>query len=476
MCLLICILWLIKEFVMKNWGILSFVLVQLVMLGFHSEARTLGLGGDPNQITQEKSTQPRNAHEGVQSNFKDYSARVPFLGQHLGHSSESRSSSVYKNLFRELLDKSDLEVKSKIDLAFNQLFLGNDTTERVYYPVGNDMGYIEDIANHDVRTEGMSYGMMIAVQLDKKELFDRLWKWAKTFMQFKTGPHKGYFAWHCKTNGTIIDSNSASDGEQWFAMALFFASGRWGDDTGIYNYRREAQKILTTMLHKEDDPDHGTVTNMFNLQNKLVVFVPSVGANSFTDPSYILPHYYKLWSAWADSDNNFWSQAVTAGRELLKSSADKTTGLCPDYCNFNGTPVTSWYGGHQDFRFDAWRVAMNVALDHEWFAEDPWEVKECNRLLSFFKSQGIDSYGNQYTLDGKELGKDHSTGLVAMNAVAGLAATDQDRRDFVEALWNAKVPTGLYRYYDGMLYMLAMLQVSGNFRIYPPAGETIPNR
>lgn len=38
------------------------------------------------------------------------------------------------------------------------------------------MGYIEDILNNDVRTEGMSYGMMIAVQLDKKTEFDRLWK------------------------------------------------------------------------------------------------------------------------------------------------------------------------------------------------------------------------------------------------------------------------------------------------------------
>ena len=41
------------------------------------------------------------------------------------------------------------------------------------------MGYIEDIANNDVRTEGMSYGMMIAVQMNRKEVFDSLWKWAK---------------------------------------------------------------------------------------------------------------------------------------------------------------------------------------------------------------------------------------------------------------------------------------------------------
>lgn len=30
------------------------------------------------------------------------------------------------------------------------------------------------------------------------------------------------------------------------------------------------------------------------------------------------------------------------------------------------------------------------------------------------------------------------------------------------------VPSGQWRYYDGMLYMLALLQASDNFQIYGP--------
>src|SRR6186997_3435220 len=86
----------------------------------------------------------------------------------------------YRNLFAEYLSKSDAEVDARIDAAWNQLFYGNDDSERIYYPVGEDMAYITDIGNGDVRTEGMSYGMMIAAQLDKQEEFNRLWKWAKT--------------------------------------------------------------------------------------------------------------------------------------------------------------------------------------------------------------------------------------------------------------------------------------------------------
>src|SRR5215210_6638077 len=92
------------------------------------------------------------------------------------------TSGVYRNVFKEYLGKSDAEVQARIDAAWYQLFYGNDDSERVYYPVGGDMAYMEDIGNGDVRSEGMSYGMIIAVQFDKKQEFDRLWKWTKTYM------------------------------------------------------------------------------------------------------------------------------------------------------------------------------------------------------------------------------------------------------------------------------------------------------
>ncbi len=382
------------------------------------------------------------------------------------NTSGSYFTAKYSNLFTELLGKSQSQVDAKVDSAFTQLFFGNNETQRVYYPVGSDMGYIEDINNRDVRTEGMSYGMMIAVQLDKKEVFDKLWKWANTYMQFHSGQHKDFFAWHCKTDGTKIDSSSASDGEQWFVMSLFFAASRWGNGKGIFNYQAEAQNILDAMLSKADSSNKGNVvTNMFNKRNHLVVFVPNGAADKFSDPSYILPHYYELWSRWSNKNNSFWCEAASAGRNFLEKSANAETGLCPDYAKFNGTPVGSW-GGHEDFRFDAWRVAMNVAVDYEWFGKDKWEVAECNRLLDFFTSMGISSYGNQFTLEGKQLSSNQSTGLIAMNAVAAIASTNKNRKDFVKALWNVPIPAGKYRYYDGMLYVLGLLQVSGNFKIY----------
>lgn len=373
----------------------------------------------------------------------------------------------YRNLFAEYLGKSDQEIQARIDLAWDQLFYGDDDSERVYYPVGEDMAYIMDIGNNDVRSEGMSYGMMIAVQLDKKEEFDRLWKWAKTYMYQSSGPFQGYFAWHCTQEGVKLDDGPASDGEEWFAMALLFASARWGDGEGIFAYRSQAQEILDVMLHKEDEEDSGYVTNMFNREQKQVVFVPVSGRlSSFSDPSYHLPAYYELWARWAARDNEFWADAAETSRAYFKKAAHPETGLMPNYANFDGTPYDDDY--HKDFRFDAFRTLSNVAVDYVWFAADPWQVEQSNRVLNFLASQGMDTYVNQYAIDGTPLTTERSTGLSAMAASAALAADREVGEPFVQALWDTRIPTGKWRYYDGLLYMLAMLQVSGNFRIYTP--------
>ncbi len=60
-----------------------------------------------------------------------------------------------------------------------------------------------------------------------------------------------------------------------------------------------------------------------------------------------------------------------------------------------------------------------------------------------------------------------------MNAVACLASTNDNSKDFLEELQNTSIPSGAGRYYDGLLYILVMLQVSGNFRIYDPTGNPV---
>ena len=366
----------------------------------------------------------------------------------------------YRNLFREYGYSED-EINKKVESTWEKLFHGTDD-ERLYYPVGDDMAYIYTADTDDVRSEGMSYGMMICVQMDKQEEFNCLWKWAKTHMQHKSGEYKGYFAWQMNTNGTIKSNTPASDGEEYFATALLFASARWGNGEGIYNYHKEAQEILTTMLHQADD---GQGVNMFDSTHKMPVFCPIGSAATYTDPSYHLPAFYEVWALEADQDNEFWSEAAKASREYFRKATNASTGLAPDYSEYSGAARNE--GNHGDFRFDAWRTAANIACDYAWWAKDDWAVTHANRLQSFFYDKGVENYGNQWTLDGsKEYSTDHSPGLVAMNATAGLAASTQKAWAFVEDFWNISPTTGKYRYYDGCLYMMGLLHCSGKFRVY----------
>src|SRR5580704_182944 len=112
----------------------------------------------------------------------------------------------YRNPFVEA-GHSPQEVTAKIDLVFQQLFHGDPTNEAVCYSSGSNangmLAYICDIGDNDIRSEGMSYGMMIAVQLDKKAEFDAIWNWAKTYMYISDpkAPSYQFFAWSCKTDG-----------------------------------------------------------------------------------------------------------------------------------------------------------------------------------------------------------------------------------------------------------------------------------
>ena len=369
------------------------------------------------------------------------------------------STGKYRNLFKEL-GYSDAEIDKKVESAWQKFFYGTDD-ERIYYPVGEDMAYIYTADTDDVRSEGMSYGMMICVQMDKQEEFNRLWKWAKTHMQHKSGEFKGYFAWQMNTNGTIKDNTPAADGEEYFATSLLFASARWGNGEGIYNYNKEAQEILTTMLHQADD---GQGVNMFNKEHKMPVFCPIGNAATYSDPSYHLPAFYEVWAREAEQDKDFWSEAAEASRQHFKDATNEKTGLGPDYSEYSGAAKNE--GNHGDFRFDAWRIAANIACDYAWWAQDDWATTHANRIQSFFYDQGVDSYGNQWSLDGKNLSPDHSPGLVAMNATASLASSDKKSWSFLEDLWNISPTTGKYRYYDGCLYMMGLLHCSGKFRAY----------
>lgn len=370
------------------------------------------------------------------------------------------------NLFGEWLGKSEAEIDAKLEAAWAHFFEGEAASERLYYEVGDDMAYVWDVASDDVRSEGMSYGMMIALQMDRKEAFDRLWKWTVTHMWLESGPLAGYFSWHCRTDGERLSQGPASDGEEWFAMALYGAAARWGNGEGVFDYEARADAILRAMVTREP---HERFVPMFDRERAMIRFVPEVAWKDISDASYHLPAFYELWARWMPEEAELWQRAAETSRAYFRVVAHPSTGLMPDYSTFDGEPHA--VGGHGDFRFDAWRVLQNVALDWAWWKRDPWAVEQSNRVLTFFATFG-EALPNQMALDGTPLSETSSPGLWAMAATAGLAADRELAEPFVERLWEMPLPAGHYRYYDGVIYYLGLLQVSGRFQPFlPPAAD-----
>jgi oligosaccharide reducing-end xylanase len=427
----------------------------------------------------------------------------------------------YRDLFAEQGHAPE-ESRAKIERSFQQLFHGDGQEERIYFETGANqngpLAYITDWANNDARSEGMSYGMMIAVQLDKKREFDAIWNWSKTYM-FITDPKNpsvGYFAWSMNTDGTPRSTGAAPDGEEYYVMALYFAAHRWGNGQGIYNYKAEADKILRGMrhhpvltgmspfrIHPDDppfvSPDHPwpslnnkrleqeaaakgqklethhapwdaphseTIGPMVDEDHFMIKFVANANVN-FTDASYHLPAFYELWARWGPGeDREFWAKAADVSRDMFPKVTGPETGLTPDRNYFDYSQMIGRDGTPTPFSYDSWRSVSNWSVDYSWWHKAPAETVLSDRIQKFLYGQGIDKFVDRYTLNGKPLSDRHSVGMLATTAVGTLAASPgQISKAFVDELWKTPTPSGEQRYYDGLLYLMSLMHCSGEFRI-----------
>ena len=297
-------------------------------------------------------------------------------------------------------------------------------------------------------------------------------------MQHQDGPWEGYFAWSCKTDGTPNAQGPASDGELYYVTSLLFASNRWGNDTGI-NYLKEAQRILNCSMQKVG---MDRVTPFINPEQQLITFTPDKWGSKFTDPSYHVPAFYEVWAKWAeDGRAQFWKECAQKSREFLHKCVNEKTGLTPDYCHYDGSLMGTTGIIGDAFRYDSWRVPMNIALDYSWACKDKeWQQQYANTIQNFLYEKGIDSFVDQYNVDGTAVkdtlqagdgpkGLRHSIGLVATAAAASLVSNHQKGREFVDRLWNARhepCQDGYFdAYYDGLLRLFAFMHLSGHNRV-----------
>ena len=365
----------------------------------------------------------------------------------------------YPNWFSRI-GVSDAEVEKRVEDCFRTIFF--DPQERFYHEVDGDSACMVDTGNVDARTEGMSYGMMMCVQMDRQDLFDKLWQFSMRYMHLESGRHAGYFAWSVDLTGKHNAEGPAPDGEEYFAMALFMADARWGGGEGIFDYAARARDILRHCVRQPDLVPGGRA--MWDADNALIRFVPDA---DFSDPSYHLPHFYEVFAQRADpGDRPFWKRAAEASRAYIALSAHPSTGMSPEYAEYDGAPKFL-FGKSFGYYSDAYRVAMNIALDTLWFGRRQETADIAARLQAFFRDIPQADF-LAYQIDGTPT-KEPAMHPVAITAVLGAASIASDgpwADEWLRRFWNTPLRTGKRRYYDNCLYFFCLLMLAGAYRIY----------
>jgi oligosaccharide reducing-end xylanase len=349
----------------------------------------------------------------------------------------------------EAVDERAAEAAGQLVDAYEQLFHGDPTTEAILFRADTGGSYLFDIFHNQIRTDGVGYGMLLAVLVDRQDDFDALWTYARQNLRYASSPRQWLLYWYCDL-GECPDPNGMS----YAITALIFADHRWSE--GSFDYAADALAMREAMLHIEEQ-NGGIVDQVhdsFDPTTNLIAASP-IGEVDLTIPGYMLPAFYSVWAK-EGPDGSRWSAAATAAREALARIADPSTGLVPEQTTFAGDPVD------ERFAEESYRVGMNLAIDIAWTGGTPETQALVDRLVTFFAPTADQLPFTSYTLAGMPLTFWTSAALAAANAATATAASPSAARDtLLDALLAQPVPTGNLRYYDGLLYLLALASLSG---------------
>ena len=247
----------------------------------------------------------------------------------------------------------------------------------------------------DAVSEGVGYGMLVALYSNDQASFNKMWDAANTVMWDGC-----YYNWQMAPTGKISGMGAASDAEEDVALALIFAdklvsAGKWQPYTSTkfgYDYKTHAQKILNCMWETKQIVGEG-------------ILAPGAGwgGYSFVNPGYFSPAWYKVFAKF-DSNGDRWNRVVDKSYEIISKSPGYSIGMVPDWM----TPEGGWVGSaglgynayfeSKAFFKDAIRILWRVAIDAIWFDEERAKTFLKN-ALTFINSKGGAKAANFYQIE-----------------------------------------------------------------------------
>ncbi len=326
-------------------------------------------------------------------------------------------------------------------------------------------------------SEGIAYGMLIAVYMDDQPLFDDLWQYALAHSWTYQDPGGGstptiLMNWYILEDGSVASQASggvdgwgaATDADEDIAWALIQADRQWGGQGSLSkSYLDFAKQLLGDIWRFEID------------QGRLPKNGSSWGNDGSLNISYFAPSYYRVFAnvsgepRWGKEVVDYIYQVMNAS--LNEGNGNQTNGLVPAWSNASGGPAEG-SGLVFHYQYDSCRTPFRIGLD-ACGAHDQRAVDYVSKTSSFFVPKGAAGIVDGYELNGtpKPQFPDKHGGLSAafIGPAAVGAMSSASNQPFLDEAWTLLKQNNLWcggQYYDESWTLLSMLMLSGNFLDY----------
>lgn len=309
-------------------------------------------------------------------------------------------------------------------------------------------------------SEGIGYGMLLAVYMDDQNLFDNLWKYARSHLN-----DNGLMDWEVGPDNKLTSggAGAATDGDEDMAWALIMADRQWGgsgtlDDT----YLNHAKKLIGLIYEYEVDVD----------RNFMLKPGDRWGNVDVTNLSYFAPAYFRVFGQVTGKVEE-WNQVIAGNYDILERSLNATNGnqdngLVPAWCDSTGNPVVAYSGAPTHFQNDSTRTPFRIGQDYCYFGE-PRAKAYLSKISAFYAGIGVENIVDGYNLDGSPRAERAVNGAQSASFVgpAGVGAmSDAQYQAFVDEAYSAVATLNLNAgtiYYQKSWAALSLLMLTGNF-------------
>jgi endo-1,4-beta-D-glucanase Y len=239
-------------------------------------------------------------------------------------------------------------------------------------------------------SEGIGYGMLLAVFANDQNTFDNLWKYSQQFLD-----NHGLMNWYISADGnSVLGTGAATDGDEDMAFALLMADKRWGGQGSLAtSYLAAAKTQIGLIWQYEVDPNHAYVLTSGDQSDGSVINI-----------SYFAPAYYREFGLATGAAAN-WKKVIDESYTVISATLDAqngnlNNGLVPAWSTPAGVPMTppntSMPLYHQ---LDSCRTPFRLGEDYCWNAEAR-ALAYLTKITGFYSGVGVANMVDGYDLDG----------------------------------------------------------------------------